>query len=111
MIAEPGGMRLRPAGSHCWLGTAGKGATELETVIEDGTGTMNEVESDNHSRSEGQQDSFQLRPHEIGQIESALGSACPFGHVRLIVREGQLRQIIVTEKLYTRKVDRTSSRQ
>ena len=51
---------------------------------------MNQLESANPNRRENQQDGFRLYRHEISQIESALGSACPFGQVRLIVKKGRL---------------------
>jgi len=58
---------------------------------------MNQLESANPTPREDQQDGFRLCGHEISQIESALGSACPFGQVRLIVKKGRLAFIEVIQ--------------
>jgi hypothetical protein len=58
---------------------------------------MNEPKSANRNRNKSQQDNLRLRRHEISQIETALGSACPFGQVRLIVKKGRLAFIEVIQ--------------
>ena len=58
---------------------------------------MNQLKSTDRNRREDQQDGFRLYRHEISQIESALGSVCPFGQVRLIVKKGRLAFIDVMQ--------------
>jgi len=58
---------------------------------------MSELKSANRNREKSQQDNVRLRRHEISQIETALGSACPFGQVRLIVKKGRLAFIEVIQ--------------
>ena len=58
---------------------------------------MSELKSANRNREKGRQDNVRLRRHEISQIETALGSACPFGQVRLIVKKGRLAFIEVIQ--------------
>jgi len=58
---------------------------------------MSELKSANRNRKKSQQDNFRLRGHEITQIETALGSARPFGQVRLIVKKGRLAFIEVIQ--------------
>ena len=64
---------------------------------QDGPGIMNQLETAIRNRRENQQDGFRLYRHEISQIERALGSASPFGQVRLIVKKGRLAFIDVMQ--------------